>query len=248
MMPPEWPWPRIFAHRGGGVLAPENTLEAFDVAARFGTGVEFDVMLSAALTPRLIHDETLERTTSGRGQVATSDDATLDRLDASCGMQGFAGARVPRLEAAARRCEELALAVNLEIKPSRGTEQLTGSIVAALAQRCWRDATLPPLLSSFSDEALAAAAQAAPQLPRGLLVEHLPIDWKARCTRLGAVALHADAANISHADMRAVREAGLWLVLYTENDPQHAARLFAWGAHAIITDRPDLLRPPGGSP
>src|SRR5512135_3726600 len=66
-----WPYPRILAHRGGGTLAPENTIEAIDVGRAHGyRGVEFDVMLAADAVPVLIHDPTLERTTSGRGDVA----------------------------------------------------------------------------------------------------------------------------------------------------------------------------------
>lgn len=68
------PPPRYFAHRGGGTLAPENTLAGIRLAARLGyRAVEFDVMLSGSGTPVLIHDETLERTTNGSGAVATTD-------------------------------------------------------------------------------------------------------------------------------------------------------------------------------
>ena len=71
------PPPRYFANRGGGTLAPENTLAGIRLAARLGyQAVEFDVMLSGSGTPLLIHDETLERTTNGSGAVATTDDAT----------------------------------------------------------------------------------------------------------------------------------------------------------------------------
>ena len=62
-----WPYPRIVAHRGGGALAPENTLGAIRLGASMGfKGVEFDVMLTADAMPIIIHDETLERTTNGR--------------------------------------------------------------------------------------------------------------------------------------------------------------------------------------
>lgn len=239
----DWLWPRIFAHRGGGTQAPENTLEAFAIAARHACGVEFDVMLSADGTPHLMHNETLERTTDGHGRLAEHSDATLARLDASRGFDAFRGVRVPRLAEAAARCRELGLGVNLEIKPARGAEARTGEVVARLARQAWQG-THPPLLSSFSEAALSAAREAAPELPRGLLVERLPDDWHARCARLGAVALHANVEFITPARIAAVKAAGLWLVLYTENDPQRAAQHFAHGADAIITDRPDLVRPP----
>src|SRR6266568_3977912 len=78
-----WPYPRVVGHRGGGALAPENTLAGIRKAAAMGFGgVEFDVMLSADKVPLLIHDETLERTTDGRGAVSAAPYAKLAGLEA----------------------------------------------------------------------------------------------------------------------------------------------------------------------
>src|SRR6267378_4419963 len=78
-----WPYPRVVGHRGAGTLAPENTLAGIRKAAAMGFGgVEFDVMLSADKVPLLIHDETLDRTTRGRGSVAATPYARLASLDA----------------------------------------------------------------------------------------------------------------------------------------------------------------------
>lgn len=242
-----WPWPRVFAHRCGGSLAPENTLEGLEVAARYGTGVEFDVMLSADGTAHLIHDETLERTTSGRGRVAEVGDAQLATLDAGAWFSPrFAGARIPLFEEAARRCLALGLAVNIEIKPAAGQALRTGQVVARLTRELWQGASCPPLLSSFSETALEAAREVAPELPRGLLVEAVPPDWRQRCERLGVRALHADTRTLSQPQARAVKAAGLWLVLYTENDATAARERFAWGADGLITDRPDRVQAPRG--
>src|SRR5215831_19104247 len=80
---PAWPFPRILAHRGGGTLAPENTLAGLRTAAALGCeGVEFDVKLTRDDVPILMHDDTLDRTTNGSGLVARSDWATLRELDA----------------------------------------------------------------------------------------------------------------------------------------------------------------------
>ena len=66
-----WPYPRVIAHRGGGVLAPENTLAGLELARNLGfEGVEFDVKLSEDGTPILMHDDTLDRTTDGHGPVS----------------------------------------------------------------------------------------------------------------------------------------------------------------------------------
>ena len=86
--------------------------------------------------------------------------------------------------------------------------------------------------------------QLAPGLRRGLLVEAVPPDWLVRCRRLRASALHADHRHLDPACVTAAREAGLWVVTYTVNDPGRAATLFEWGVDCVITDRPDIVRPP----
>ncbi|MGL1834292.1 glycerophosphodiester phosphodiesterase [Rhodocyclaceae bacterium SMB388] len=238
----DWPYARVFAHRCGGTLAPENTLSGLAVAHRHRCGVEFDAMLSADSTPFLIHDETLERTTDGRGAMAETRDEALQRLDAG-GWFGasFAGEPLPTLVETGRRCIELGLDVNIEIKPSAGADESTALVVSRLASELWWGYPLPPLLSSFSERALEVAARTAPGLPRGLLLTTIPPDWEARCSRLGVRALHAQAERLDQAQARAVKAAGLWLVVYTENDPQAAHRLFEWGVDCVITDRPDLI-------
>ena len=78
-----WPYPRIVAHRGGGTLAPENTLAAIRLGAQMGfKGVEIDVMLAGDGTPVLMHDQTLKRTTRTHGEVAHTPYAHLAQLDA----------------------------------------------------------------------------------------------------------------------------------------------------------------------
>lgn len=242
-----WPLARVLAHRCGGALAPENTLAGLDVAASLGCGgVEFDVMLSGSGSPVLIHDEMLERTTDGQGRVAEISDERLRRLDAGRWFdERFAGERIPTLDEAARQCIALGLSVNLEIKPSDGTDGVTGRVVAACASGRWAKAAVPPLLlSSFSMDALGAAAKAAPDLVRGLLVERIPADWRERCSSVGAIALHADARYLSREAVAKVRGSGLRMAAYTVNAPDRAHELFDWGVDCVITDRPDLVQAP----
>lgn len=244
MAPARWPWPRVLAHRCGGQLAPENTLAGLNVAHALGCrGVEFDVMLSGEGSPFVIHDETLERTSDGRGDMSLAPDAALHALDAGSWFdQRFAGERIPGFGHVARRCIALGLAANVEIKPATGWDAPTARVVASAAAELWRSAAQPPLLSSFSEIALAAAAEIAPHLPRGLLVESMPADWAVRCRRLGVVALHTEAGQVTAALAQAVHAEGLWLVVYTENDPARARQLLEWGVDCVITDRPDIVR------
>ncbi len=237
-----WPYSRIIAHRCGGALAPENTLAGLRIAARLGCrAVEFDVMLSRDGVPVLIHDETLERTTNGAGYVAETDLAALRQLDAGVShAPAFTGEPLPTLAEAIAACDEFGLIANIEIKPARGFELATGAAVALLTKKLWRGGT-PPLLSSFSEDALAAAALAAPQLPRALLVNEVPGDWAQRLRRHGAVAVHCAAARFDAQRAAALAAVGIPLACYTVNDPARAEALFAAGVAAVFTDRPDLF-------
>lgn len=228
-MPP--PLPRWIAHRGGGSLAPENTLAGIRLAARMGfRAVEFDVMLSADATPVLIHDETLERTTDGRGRVCDTPDARLFALDAGSGQ------KIPRFADAARLCRELDLFANIEIKPAAGHELRTAEIVAGLAAEFWRDAPERALLSSFSLAALAVARERAPALARGALFVEAPADWPAIVAELGAATLHCAAAHANDALLAAAAARGLPVLCYTVNRAEQAKSLFARGVAALFTD------------
>lgn len=236
-----WRYPRLIAHRCGGALAPENTLAGLRVAARLGVkAVEFDAMLSRDGVPVLMHDETLERTTNGCGRVAELSLAELSTLDAGVRHHpAYAGEPLPTLAAALTLCDELGLAVNLEIKPSAGQDASTGNAVAAVAATRVPHAGL--ILSSFSAAALAAAAATAPELPRALLVETLPADWMSCLQQQACIALHADAATLDHDLARAVMAAGVPLACYTVNRRSEADALFAMGVSAVFSDRPDLF-------
>ena len=88
----------VLAHRGASGYAPENTLEAFKLAMEMGAdGFELDVHLSADGELIVIHDETVDRTTNGKGYVKDMTLAQLKQLDACKGMEAYRGARIPTL-------------------------------------------------------------------------------------------------------------------------------------------------------
>lgn len=240
-----WPYPRVIAHRGGGAFAPENTLAAIRTGRSLGfAAVEFDVMLCADAVPVLFHDETLDRTTGSAGRVAETSSGQLAELDAGSWFgSDFSGERVPGYADAVRLCLDLELWANVEIKPAEGQARETGRVVAAASLELWRSAALDPLLSSFSIPALEEARDAAPGLPRGLLVGAVPPDWSATVRSLGCVSLHCDHRELTAARVAEVRNAGVALLCYTVNDPERARELFHWGASALFTDRLDLIPP-----
>jgi len=234
----KWPYPRIVAHRGGGALAPENTLASIRLGASMGfKGVEFDVMLAGDGTPVIIHDETVDRTTDGHGEVSKMSYEQLS------GFSINKTEKIPRYEDAVRLCRELGLWANVEIKPAQGHERATGEAVARLTKELWQGAPLGPLLSSFSTEALEAAQAAAPELPRGYLVGDLPEDWLATMKRLGCVALHCNFQALNGKRAADIHEAGYAILLWTVNDPAEARRLLAIGANCLVTDALDRIGP-----
>ena len=149
---------------------------------------------------------------------------------------------MPTLARAAAWLQANALYANVEIKPCPGREAETGAAVALEMRACWRDEARPPLLSSFSEAALAAAASAAPELPRALLVTaEPPSDWLQRCRALGCVALDADHRALTRGLIARAHEAGLRVLAYTVNTPARARTLSGWGLDGLITDLVDRI-------
>ncbi|MEN9479801.1 MAG: hypothetical protein RLZZ298_1196 [Pseudomonadota bacterium] len=228
--------PRWFAHRGGGSLAPENTLAGIRLAASLGyKAVEFDVMLSRDGTPVLIHDETLARTTNGAGSVCDTPDAALFALDAG------GGETIPRFAEAATLCRKLGLLANIEIKPAAGYEVETAKQVAGLSAKLWRDAAFQPLISSFSLEALEIAHDLAPQIPRGILFESVPPDWLSEMKRLQALTLHCRAGLLTDAVLAEAKAHHIPVLCYTVNAKNEAKILLERGVSAMFSDRLDLF-------
>lgn len=234
---------RVIGHRGAGLLAPENTLAALRLAAKLGlAAVEIDVRLSADAVGVLIHDARLERTTDGRGAVAATPLAAIKTLDAGRWFApACAGEPVPTLDEAIAVLIAHGLGVNVEIKAEAGCGARAGAAVATRLAERWPHAHLPCLISSFDPAALAAAASVAPILPRALIADQLPADWRARRAALDLAAVHCRATALGAAEIAALTAAGVAWRCYTVDDPHAAARLLARGCAGIFTDRPDRL-------
>ncbi|MGB6007722.1 glycerophosphodiester phosphodiesterase [Castellaniella sp.] len=250
---PAWPWPAFIAHRGGGLLAPENTLAAMRTGAAHGFRMaEYDVKLSQDEVLFLLHDDGIDRTSDGRGLASELDWKTLSRYDfGAWHSRDFAGEPAPTLLSVARYTQARNMHSNIEIKPTTGYERDTGVAVARAAARLWATASLPPLLSSFSETALEAARTAAPDLPRALLIEGpVPSDWRSRQTGLGCIGLNIDTLHADQAVVRDILDQGATLAVWTVNDPGRARELLSWGCQAVFTDALDSVRPqaPGLNP
>ena len=235
--------PPIMGHRGAAGHAPENTLAGFNAAARLGVSwVEFDVHLSSDRIPVLLHDDTLDRTTDGKGPVDDLTAEVLTSLDAGTWFsEKFSSEKLPTLEQALKLLAALGLGANVEIKPSPGREAETGSVVARMLREQWPRALPQPIVCSFNTKSIAAARQAAPSIPRAFLVRKVSGNWGQVLRDLECFALHCNYKGLTVSDVEQVRRAGYALNIFTVNDRVRAENLLSWGAGTIISDYPDRL-------
>lgn len=246
--------PAIIAHRGFSARAPENTLAAVELALAAGADmVEIDVGFSADLQPVVIHDDTLERTTTGRGPVRAASLAELRALDAGAWFgPRFADERIPRLEEVLDLVRGR-LPINVEIKsdsvePAEGPAGMAGSAdgieartLALVRERGMLDQVV---FSSFHPLALWRLGRREPAAHLASLL-HRP--WhggrgpREIAGEVGAEALHVADAEATPELVGACRAAGIPLRVYTVNSPERFRELAAAGIDAVFTDDPALL-------
>lgn len=232
--------PLIIGHRGAAAHAPENTLAGLREAARQGaTMVEFDATITGDTPPRVVifHDDTLERTTNGRGAIDRTPFDTLRGLDAG------EGERIPTLEEAVATVQHLGLMANVEIKVAPGRDRETAEAVMAALERCWPKDAPPPFISSFSVEALEIARREQPDWPRGYLLWDKPADWHIIADRLNVATININGERERTADLRDLLSTGRPVLAYTINDPDKARALLDQGIAGLFTDTPRTLLP-----
>jgi glycerophosphoryl diester phosphodiesterase len=235
--------PSVIGHRGIAASAPENTLAGFARAAELGVAwVELDVQLTADGVPVVFHDDGLERTAGGSGRLVDTRFEALRRLDAGAWFgASFAGQAIPTLEEALATIGDAGLGLVLEIKADDARGPLTAQVSLATARRVWPAHLPPPLVSSFSRRAMAAAQEAAPDWPRGFLFVDRPADWRDAARDFGCVSLHGQADRFDAAQVTEMRQAGYAVLAYTVNDGDEARRLWGWGVDSVFSDCPEML-------
>jgi glycerophosphoryl diester phosphodiesterase len=230
---------RTIGHRGCAAHAPENTLAGLREAAKRGIAwVEIDVCLLRDGTPIIIHDDSIDRTTNGRGLLSDLEWRQVADLDAGSWFAAkFAGERVPRLDDALTEVQALGLGLNLELKIHGDEgERLVDAIMPYLRDSgISRDALL---VSSFDHAALAALHKVAPGFAIGLLYGEVAAGWRAAAEQLDAVAVIGDYRKVSEAAIRDVTGDGRDFYVYTPNDPKTVYAHWRWGIDGVISDDP----------
>jgi len=244
--------PRVFAHRGGGALGPENTIAAFDRGLAAGAdGLELDVRLSADGIIVVCHDETLDRTTNSTGPVSARSAAELSRLDAGYrfadGAGGYPfrgqGVNVPTLREVFDRYPDIPIIVEMKPDTEAMGRALAAEVVAAGAVDRVCAAGYGSRSLSAAREALPALASGASRMEVRLALYRSWAGWPPTRTAYGGYQVPEHAGSLRVVSPRFIRHAhraGLHVQLWTIDQASDMERLLAWGADALISNRPDL--------
>lgn len=249
------PRPRLFAHRGGSALAPENTLVAFGNGLRLGADrLELDVHATADGVVVVLHDPTLDRTTDGSGPVRESSLADLRRLDAGFhfvddrGDRSFRGreVRVPTFAELLSTFPDTTL--NVEIKQRE--PEIVGAVLAEMDRA---GARARVLLAAEDPAVMERIRQLAPDVATSSSVADV-LDFFERLES-GRLAGHRPPGTalqippswegrdlVTAESVRAAHAVGLEVHVWTIDDPGEIARLLRLGVDGIVTDRPDVAR------
>ena len=230
---------RVGGHRGAAGRAPENTFAGFELAWRAGADyLELDVQLTADGRPVAFHDEMLERTTDGHGPLAGTSWTDLQRLDAGAWFEPrFAGQRIPALAA---------VLAWLEARPPLGATieakgPASGAVIAAAVIRSRARDRLS--ICSFAAGELLAAAAAAPEVPRLLIVDRddAPGDPLALARAAGATGVNLPWPWCSRDLVARLHEAGLLVAGGTVDDIEGLRACLALGLDVVDSNVPDVV-------
>lgn len=228
---------RIFAHRGYRAKWPENTMLAFRKALEAGcAAMELDVQLSRDGEVVIIHDETLDRTTSGAGPMKDLTLAELRGLDAG------QDETIPTLEEYLAWAADNHVYTNIELKNSVESYPGLEEKVLALIDRFGLRKGI--LFSSFNHESVLRCRALAPDIDCGFLMGTVAEEQldavKEKMQRYGVKYLHPGLRNVSEDFLAAAKARGIPLNVWTVNDPARAKALLEYGA-GVFTDDPSVV-------
>jgi glycerophosphoryl diester phosphodiesterase len=240
----------VVAHRGAPVQAPENTMESFRLGAAAGAdAIELDVHLTSDGHLAVIHDETVDRTTDGTGEVASFTLEDLRKLDAGArftaadGSMAFAGkgVTIPTLEEVLDWLpDDVGLVVEIKARAA------APKVVEALRERAVsRDGRA--IVISFDEAAIEEVHALDPQLPTGyLLVPTQPFEPALRwAVEHSHAAVHTWEGDLGLDPAPALSQAaayGRQIGCYVVNDPDRMKQLAVFGLWGFVTDVPDVAR------
>ena len=234
----------IIGHRGASGVAPENTLAAYRLAVELGAQyVETDLQLSRDARLVALHDDTLRRTTNGRGPVAGKTLEELRQLDAGSWFRGvngrgtFAGERIPTVEEVLAFGREYDIGLYLEIKAPRAS----GAEHAVVAAVHAASALLRTNVISFDLGVLERVRKIEPVLVLGYLFRRRTPDAVARAVDTGARIVLPRVNRVTPKLVEEAKRNDLKVVAWPVNRLRQMRSMMAMGVDGIMTAYPDQL-------
>lgn len=234
---------KVWAHRGASAYAPENTLEAFALAAGQGAdGVELDVQMTLDHELVVAHDETIDRVSNGSGYIKDYTLGQLKELRFNRLFPEYQDASIPTLREVYELLKPTGVTVNVELKT--GIIQYEGLEERVLLLAEEMEMKDRVIYSSFCHPSLVKLRGLDPSVYTGLLYSDGWID----VAQYGRNTVHVNALHpaLYHMqDEKLVSTAAAWglaLHVWTVNDREHMKMLAEQGVSAIITNHPDLCR------
>jgi glycerophosphoryl diester phosphodiesterase len=235
--------PLIIAHRGDSAHVPENTLAALAAALEVGADlVEFDVQLTKDGQVVVIHDATVDRTTTGRGRVRNLTLAEIRAFSAGYASRfgdAHRGERVPTLAEALALLKDRAR-VLVEIKADSVTDDAEAGIEArTIAEVRKAGVEKDVALLSFSRRALLRCRKLAPEIVRGHLFQRAePGEVLAGAREVASELVMPEKRMLSDELRDRGREAGLKLATWVVDDPEELRRLARFDLYGVASNRP----------
>ena len=231
---------KIYGHRGASGYAPENTLEAFELAAKMGAdGVELDVHLTKDGELVVTHDEEISRVSDGTGRVADRTLKELKALRFNRTHPEYRDARIPTLGEVFDLLRPTGLGINIELKNSLIDYPGLEKRVIDLAAKAFPLDRI--IFSSFNHASMLRVKEIDRGLACGLLYEaSLVRPWE-YARGLGMDALHPHYSEVitPGGECAEAHKAGIRVHTWTVNREEDLAAVLREGADILITNVPD---------
>jgi glycerophosphoryl diester phosphodiesterase len=238
--------PIVIAHRGDSAHSPENTLASLAAALELGVeAVEFDVQLTRDGHAVVIHDATLDRTTSGSGPVGGLTLAEVRAVSAGYPTRfgaAYAGERVPTLGEALALVQGRARAL-IEIKAESVSDDAAGGIEAVTVAEVRRAGMAGRVaLISFDQRVVLRLRELAPEMTRGRLFGRTTAEEVLRDAAAASCELvMPHKSQLSEPFAERLRGAGLKLATWVVDEPEELLALARFGLYGVGSNCPGLL-------
>jgi len=233
------------AHRGASLEAPENTMQAFSTAYQKGaTHIECDVRLTADKVPIIIHDDTLERTTNGKGPVDKCRYQVIETLDAGSWFNdAFSGTAVPKLSELLCWQKKSGVTLHLEIKPLN-PNTLDADLDIILEQVHALADTQKIHLLSFQYAVLKRLQKLNNHIPTVLAITRCQSQDIENAIAANCHQINSSYDHVCPKQIKNIQNRGLRVGIYTVNQDEQIKELVHYHVDAVFVDDMHLINSP----